>query len=51
VDKVETGLADLGCPKASVNVGEEREAARAFWKARGYVMSPARQFAKELDGS
>ena len=50
VDQIEASLADLGCPKVSVNVGDEREAARAFWKARGYAMSPARQFAKELDG-
>jgi GNAT superfamily N-acetyltransferase len=49
VDRIEAGLADLGCPKASVNVGDEREAGRAFWQARGYTMSPARQFGKELD--
>ena len=49
VDRIEADLAALGCPKVSVNVGEEREAARAFWKARGYALSPARQFGKELD--
>ena len=49
VDRIEAGLADLGCPKVSVSVGEEREAGRAFWQARGYAMSPARQFGKELE--
>jgi len=49
VDRIEAGLADLGCPKVSVNVGEERDAGRAFWQARGYAMSPARQFGKELE--
>jgi GNAT superfamily N-acetyltransferase len=49
VDRIEASLADLGCPKVSVNVGDEREAARSFWKSRGYAMSPARQFGKELD--
>ena len=50
VERVEAGLVDLGCPKVSVNVGEERAEARAFWEARGYEMSPARQFGKELGG-
>jgi len=49
VDRIEASLADLGCPKVSVNVGDEREAARSFWKSRGYAMSPARQFGKELE--
>jgi GNAT superfamily N-acetyltransferase len=49
VDRIEAGLADLGCPKVSVSVGDEREAGRAFWQARGYAMSPARQFGKELE--
>ena len=51
VDRIEAGLADLGCPKVSVSVGEEREAARSFWKSRGYAMSPAWQFGKELEPS
>jgi hypothetical protein len=51
VERIEAGLADLGCPKVSVNVGDEREEARAFWKAKGYTQSPARHFAKELDGA
>ena len=49
VDRIEASLADLGCPKVSVNVGDEREAARSFWTSRGYAMSPARQFGKELE--
>ena len=50
VERIEAGLADLGCPKVSVNVGAEREEGRAFWKARGYDLNPARQFGKELGG-
>jgi GNAT superfamily N-acetyltransferase len=49
VERVEAGLADLGCPKVSVNVGEERADGRAFWKARGYAVAKTQQFGKELD--
>lgn len=49
VDRIEAGLTDLGCPKVSVNVGDEREEAQAFWKAKGYTPSPARHYGKELD--
>ena len=49
VEQIEAGLADLGCPKISVNVGNDRDAARAFWTARGYAVSPAQPFGKELD--
>jgi GNAT superfamily N-acetyltransferase len=48
IDRIEAGLADLGCPKVSVNVGNDRDAARAFWTARGYAVSPAQPFGKEL---
>ena len=51
VDRVEAGLADLGCPKVSVNVGNDREDARAFWTARGYAVSAAQPFGKELGGA
>lgn len=49
VERIEAGLAALGCPKVSVNVGNDRDAARAFWKARGYAVSAAQPFGKELD--
>ena len=50
VDRVEAGLADVGCRHVSVSVGEARDAARAFWAARGYEVSPVSRFSKELDG-
>ena len=49
VGQIEASLADLGCPRVSVNVGEGRDDARSFWKARGYDLNPARQFRKELE--
>ena len=49
VERIEASLADLGCPNVSVSVGEGRDAAHAFWTARGYDLNPARQFRKELD--
>jgi GNAT superfamily N-acetyltransferase len=49
VERIEAGLAELGCPKVSVRVGEGRDAARAFWTARGYDLNPSRQFRKALD--
>lgn len=51
VDRVEAGLADVGCRHVSVSVGEARDAARAFWAARGYAVSPVSRFSKELDES
>jgi GNAT superfamily N-acetyltransferase len=49
VERIEASLADLGCPKVSVSGGDGRDAARAFWKARGYDLNPSRQFRKELE--
>ena len=49
VDRIEAGLADLGCPKVNVVVRHESESGRAFWKARGYAVSPAKHFGKALD--
>jgi ribosomal protein S18 acetylase RimI-like enzyme len=49
VERIEAGLADLGCPKVNVIVRDETDGGRAFWKARGYDMSPAKHFGKELD--
>jgi GNAT superfamily N-acetyltransferase len=49
VERIEASLADLGCPRVNVSVGEGRDAGRAFWQARGYDLNPARQFRKELD--
>ena len=49
VDRIEAGLADLGCPKVNVIVRDESASGRTFWKARGYAVSPAKQFGKELD--
>ena len=48
VERIEAGLADLGCPKVNVIVRDESDDGRAFWKARGYDLNPARQFGKEL---
>ena len=48
LDQIESSLADLGCPKVNVIVGADRDAARAFWKARGYATNPAQPFEKEL---
>jgi GNAT superfamily N-acetyltransferase len=49
VERIEASLADLGCPRVNVSVGEGRDAGRAFWHARGYELNPARQFRKELE--
>jgi GNAT superfamily N-acetyltransferase len=49
VERIEAGLVALGCPKVHVIVGAERDSGRAFWKARGYAISPAQRFDKELD--
>jgi GNAT superfamily N-acetyltransferase len=49
VERIEASLADLGCPRVNVSVGDGRDAARAFWQARGYDLNPARQFRKELE--
>ena len=51
VDQVEASLADLGCPKVNVVVRDESDSGRAFWEARGYAVSPAQQYGKELDAS
>jgi ribosomal protein S18 acetylase RimI-like enzyme len=48
VDRVESGLRDLGSPEVRVNVTEDNDAARAFWKARGYQLRPIRQLARAL---
>jgi ribosomal protein S18 acetylase RimI-like enzyme len=50
LDRIEAGLADLGCAKVNVVVRVEGEAGRAFWKARGYVLGSSRHYGKELDG-
>jgi ribosomal protein S18 acetylase RimI-like enzyme len=49
LDRIEAGLADLGCPKVNVIVRGESDAGRAFWKARGYAVSAAQEFGKELE--
>jgi ribosomal protein S18 acetylase RimI-like enzyme len=51
VERVETGLRDLGCPKVRVVVGEENAEGGKFWAARGYKAGRTRLFAKELEGS
>jgi ribosomal protein S18 acetylase RimI-like enzyme len=48
VERVEAGLADLGCPEINVIVREESEDGHEFWKALGYAAHAARQFGKEL---
>jgi ribosomal protein S18 acetylase RimI-like enzyme len=50
IAQIEAGLGDLGCPKVNVVVRDESEAARAFWKARGYEAGPSRHYGKELGG-
>jgi GNAT superfamily N-acetyltransferase len=50
VDQIEAGLTDLGCPKVNAIVRDESEAGRAFWRARGYDLNPAKQFGTELGG-
>lgn len=50
VEQIEDGLRDLGCPKVNVMVRDENKECGAFWKARGYALGPARQFARELGG-
>jgi N-acetylglutamate synthase len=50
VDRIESGLGDLGCPTVNVMVGEERASGRAFWNARGYTPSTSQRFGKQLGG-
>jgi ribosomal protein S18 acetylase RimI-like enzyme len=50
VEQIEAGLVDLGCPKVNAIVRDESDDGRAFWKARGYAVNPAKHFGKELDG-
>ena len=47
VDRVETALRDLGCPKVSALVRDANEDGRAFWAARRYEEG-SRQFARDL---
>jgi ribosomal protein S18 acetylase RimI-like enzyme len=47
VDRIETGLRDLGCPKVTVLVRDDNDDGREFWVARGYEAG-ARQYAREL---
>lgn len=49
VGQVESGLRDLGCLEVRVNVGEGRDEATAFWRARGYEQRPTRQHARSLE--
>ena len=49
VERIEAGLADLGCPKVNVIVRHGSDSGRAFWEARGYSLAPAEQLGKELD--
>ena len=49
VERIEVGLADLGCPKINAIVRDESDDGHAFWTARGYDLHSARQFGKELD--
>jgi ribosomal protein S18 acetylase RimI-like enzyme len=48
VQRVETGLAALGCPKVNVIVLDDNVEGRDFWAHLGYVQTPARQFGREL---
>lgn len=48
VDQVESGLRDLGCLEVRANIGEGRDEATAFWRARGYQQRPTRQYARSL---
>jgi N-acetylglutamate synthase len=51
VDRVESGLADLGCPKVNVVVRDADGDGRAFWEARGYSLSLSRHLGKGLEGA
>lgn len=48
VDQIEAGLAALGCPKANVVIRPDSDGGVEFWTARGYDVSPARQYGKRL---
>lgn len=49
VSEIEAGLRALGCPKVNVMVRHGDDDGAAFWVARGYGPSVARQFGKALD--
>jgi ribosomal protein S18 acetylase RimI-like enzyme len=51
IDQLEEALASLGCPKANVLIRPDSDGGVEFWTARGYTLSPARQYGKELEGS
>lgn len=48
IDQIETALVSLGCPKANVMIRPDSDGGTEFWSARGYAVSPARQFGKQL---
>lgn len=49
IDQVEAGLRALGCRKVNVMVRPDSDGGAEFWAARGYEVSAARQFGRELD--
>jgi ribosomal protein S18 acetylase RimI-like enzyme len=51
VDQVEAALVSLGCPKANVIIRPDSDGGVEFWAARGYELSPSRQYGKELEDS
>jgi ribosomal protein S18 acetylase RimI-like enzyme len=51
LDRIETALVSLGCPKANVLVRPDADGGTELWKARGYVVSQSRKFGKELEAS
>ncbi|HYK94364.1 MAG TPA: GNAT family N-acetyltransferase [Candidatus Dormibacteraeota bacterium] len=51
VGQIESALVSLGCPKANVMIRPDADGGTGFWTARGYAMSAARQYGKELEDS
>ncbi|MEO8273959.1 MAG: GNAT family N-acetyltransferase, partial [Chloroflexota bacterium] len=49
VDQVESGLRALGCRKVNVMVRPDSDGGAELWAARGYEVSPARQYGRELE--
>jgi ribosomal protein S18 acetylase RimI-like enzyme len=48
IDRVEAGLAALGCPKVNVMVRDDSDGGAEFWRDRGYEAGTAAQYGKEL---
>ena len=51
IDQIEEAFASLGCPKANVMIRPDSDGGAEFWTARGYAVSPARQYGRELERS